>query len=533
MSAEEQAAQVIETDSDDEVEEEWIKQDPRKEYKSEQWYENIHNKRGLYGGKVTRNWGGKEEPYTKRLEYGPGGEELVRIVAGLQKGVRQIHGTQTLEGAKSWIERTGKKNWTALENDITGDEVLILDGRGNVKVVNGYTLETSDYPWRKAYYTQYPDKAQQIEHPYGQFKYDFTRYKQELDDEGNYNYELSMPKGFEDIRRKITTRNQFRQVFFTPTYKHFRVDINALKLDPMSKSQLSSRIFKFVYETLFEKPAILATKPNIKEIDFDTMPLDKYNKLSKTDTVKNHITKIIAEYLKDEAKQIILFVKCAHLIVCALVATCNMEFESSKEVYGIPIADLLNYQKMYDFVNNSKKITDEASTNVMSWQGKLNEKIEKAREDRMTKINANAEIRKAGIENYHALPMYNDEQYYSAKQNIWSGYAVPNYKRVVEQQPEEGQAQERPREGQAQPSPPSPPKDKRTSENSTRKQTTIGNAATQKVADSHGIPTTQSKNRTVLVDKLGAEITTPRSNKSRKMSAHQSANSSPDGHGKN
>ena len=96
--------------------------------------------------------------YTRKLEFGPGAQELTRIVACLGRGVKKLNGTQTLLGAQRWIAKyKPEQNWEAFEDDITGPngkpdglkEIVICDAKDNVRVVNGYTLCGSDYQWRK------------------------------------------------------------------------------------------------------------------------------------------------------------------------------------------------------------------------------------------------------------------------------------------------------------------------------------------------------------------------------------------------
>ena len=84
----------------------------------EQTFDKITHLRGRDLGKAKDSRG---REYTRLLEYGPGGEELMRIVAGLGKGVKKINGTQTLNGAMDWIDSHKKgQNWHAFEDDITG-----------------------------------------------------------------------------------------------------------------------------------------------------------------------------------------------------------------------------------------------------------------------------------------------------------------------------------------------------------------------------------------------------------------------------
>ncbi|KAI5496889.1 hypothetical protein TVAGG3_0806310, partial [Trichomonas vaginalis G3] len=105
----------------------------------------------------------KKGPYNRTMKVPDGMKELVHIVAGLQKDVKQMRNVLTLPEAQAYAKRHGP-NWEAREADITGpngkpdgiNEVFVTDGQGNIKVINGYKLTMSDYPKRKAYNERYP-----------------------------------------------------------------------------------------------------------------------------------------------------------------------------------------------------------------------------------------------------------------------------------------------------------------------------------------------------------------------------------------
>ena len=104
--------------------------------------------------------------------------ELVNIVAGLQKDVKRISACLTKLGAQDYIAKNKKNGWYAWEGDITGPggvpdgipEVLVSDSKGNIKIVNGYTLTKSTYPQRKLYRSMYPTAKERKDNPYIQFR---------------------------------------------------------------------------------------------------------------------------------------------------------------------------------------------------------------------------------------------------------------------------------------------------------------------------------------------------------------------------
>ncbi len=94
-----------------------------------------------------------------QYNYEPGMKELADIVAGLYKDVKLMKECSWLGGAQKFASK--RKGWTAEKADITGpsgipdgvDEILVRDKKGNIRVVNGYTLKSSKHALRHAYYS--------------------------------------------------------------------------------------------------------------------------------------------------------------------------------------------------------------------------------------------------------------------------------------------------------------------------------------------------------------------------------------------
>ena len=134
---------------------------------------------GIEGRALPSGTDKKGKIYGRSLSFQPGYKDLVNIVAGLQKDVKKINQCLTLEGAQAYVNAVDKNgnrirnNWTAHEEDITGPngkpdgikEVFVADAKGNLKVINGYSLEKTDYPLRKAYRTVYKTKEERKQHP--------------------------------------------------------------------------------------------------------------------------------------------------------------------------------------------------------------------------------------------------------------------------------------------------------------------------------------------------------------------------------
>ena len=94
--------------------------------------------------------------------FNPGMKEIGDIVAGLYKDVKLLKECSWLGGAQKYASK--RKGWTAAQEDILGprgvpdgvDEILIRDKKGNIRVINGYTLVPSKHAERQAYLSDVP-----------------------------------------------------------------------------------------------------------------------------------------------------------------------------------------------------------------------------------------------------------------------------------------------------------------------------------------------------------------------------------------
>ena len=83
--------------------------------------------------------------------------EFAKVVSGLYKAVKLMKECSWLTVAEKIPKK--HKGWTAVKEDITGptcipaffDEILVKDDKGNIRVINGYTLKPSKHAERQAY----------------------------------------------------------------------------------------------------------------------------------------------------------------------------------------------------------------------------------------------------------------------------------------------------------------------------------------------------------------------------------------------
>lgn len=91
--------------------------------------------------------------------FGSGVDDLARILLDAKKDVKFNKNLSTRDGALYWVEKKNKANpnnkpWSVSVTDINGDkipEIIIADGNGNIKYVNGWHLTESKTPLRAAH----------------------------------------------------------------------------------------------------------------------------------------------------------------------------------------------------------------------------------------------------------------------------------------------------------------------------------------------------------------------------------------------
>lgn len=208
----------------------------------------------------------KGQAYDRRVGYGPGMKELVQVVAGLQKDVKRLNNCLTLEGATAYAAKQGR-NWSAHEADITGpngkpdgiNEVFVTDGKGNVKVINGYELTKTTYPIRKLYRTVYKTKEDRKAKPFTEFTEDLSQISNsQRAEDGSPMYEidihdLSPDPQFANVRKGITPRNFFKQIVFDPQYQAQK---EALKqsFSPMQMAQIYNKALSAAFNECVRDP---------------------------------------------------------------------------------------------------------------------------------------------------------------------------------------------------------------------------------------------------------------------------------------
>ena len=165
--------------------------------------------------------------YQRQFHAKNGMSELLTIVAGLQKDMKRLENCLTLPDAQNWIQRNKKKNWQAHEMDITGPagvpdgipEVFITDSKGNLRVINGWTLTNSKFPYKKTYRETFRTRGARKANPYTVFRKGLMavdnqgNWKPVLDNNGNV--VLSAAGNLKAHNgKKPTARQFFNDVFF-------------------------------------------------------------------------------------------------------------------------------------------------------------------------------------------------------------------------------------------------------------------------------------------------------------------------------
>ena len=127
-----------------------------------------------------------------KLRGRPGMDDLFKLVSSKNAlDVTRKSAWIAEEPFKVWNEKDiknyGKQRYYGKLEDYDEDgfpiEYVIRRGgeNGPIVAVNGYTIKTSDYPWKQAYYNAYPTSEQRKETTYRQFIRD--KYGAEYDDD--------------------------------------------------------------------------------------------------------------------------------------------------------------------------------------------------------------------------------------------------------------------------------------------------------------------------------------------------------------
>jgi hypothetical protein len=182
-------------------------------------------------------------------QYGPGMEQLTDIVAGMYKDIKQIKKATTYDGAQELVDSHNKyiqdphKYWKAHELDITGaggkpdgiEEVFATDGKGNIKIINGFTLAKSHYPQRKAFYTKYPTPETRAEF-------------------AAKNGGMGGWKAFEDILNTVTFDNRTGQPVYKHSYGKIAGNHNEHEFAGLDTRQISARkFFRSIFNVIWNR----------------------------------------------------------------------------------------------------------------------------------------------------------------------------------------------------------------------------------------------------------------------------------------
>ena len=231
------------------------------------------------------------EAYNKQIQFQPGMEELVNVVAGLQKDIKRINQALTLDGARKYVEN--KPNWEAHEEDIVGPdgkpdgikEVFVTDSKGNVKIINGYSLGKSTYPIRKLHRTIYPTRQERVGHPINELK---TQLKEIVDFNPQTGPVMSHPiasypnitqnniNQFDSLFRDVSPREYFKQIFFAPTYNTYKIDGHLNGLTPMMQAQVYNKALSKSYNQLIRN--VILRDNNIEPSLTKKSSIDKFMK---------------------------------------------------------------------------------------------------------------------------------------------------------------------------------------------------------------------------------------------------------------
>ena len=251
----------------------------------------------------------KMDPTIDKIGFNPGYLELLDLVAGLQKDARRIQDCVTKAGAEEWLKKTKRKDWTVYEEDITGSvrgqpdgikEVLVCDKKGNLRVVNGWTIKKSDFPTRRAYRTAYTTQEQRKKYPWTSFKQDTRRVLPKVikDKDGNSHFryvnELSeVGDEFKNVQQAISPRNCYKAFVVKPVYDKYR---DAIKRKYPKEALKQAHLFNTLLRLGYQKDISF---PALREI-FNTLDLSTIEpkQIQKAERGRDYLQKCV-DYVKE------------------------------------------------------------------------------------------------------------------------------------------------------------------------------------------------------------------------------------------
>jgi len=96
-------------------------------------------------------------------------DSLINLVLNHKKELKKIPEAMHISTAKPWAEKRGLRAETHDLNQDGDPDVIVYDKAGNPLIINGYKPKNSDYYSRQMYTGAYPNKANRIVNPYGDF----------------------------------------------------------------------------------------------------------------------------------------------------------------------------------------------------------------------------------------------------------------------------------------------------------------------------------------------------------------------------
>ena len=263
------------------------------------------------------------QTYQRQITVPDGMKELVHIVAGLQKDVKQMKNVLTLPEAEAYAKRQGV-NWEAHEADITGPngkpdgvpEVFITDSKGNIKVINGYKLKASDYGKRKAYNTTYPMEFDKNGKPIKQYIGEgengaiysyrhepYSNFVEEMNSiipgqDGFPTYQHNLEGQFTTLQKPITPKKYFKTAIVDSYINGMNIK-EELKQNGVQPLQIARMISKVINDSFNELIKKRVYAENYK-LNYDQISDKDKRKIEKSNDFKNACFTIIHQIVNNE-----------------------------------------------------------------------------------------------------------------------------------------------------------------------------------------------------------------------------------------
>lgn len=282
--------------------------------------------------------------------------ELANLVVNMKRDIKKISDAQSFQGAQRVARKLGK-GYTAHDEDINNDgipDAVIRDKLGRPVVVDGYTTTKSSYPYRYAYFTDYPTAEQRRDVPYSEYLRNLNGAKYEdpqnpLKLTSSTTPELFQRAAANGYAKKVakdrTVYNVFTSDIIKPIFDQVQEELNI----KMNKALIS--VAAFCWNVLVLYPVmkmvygeqIIELLNQIKSGTAGASEKKKWNRLKAKKAVKDLATSTVTRiYYAPEDQKISTIKPAVQVALRIFMQKSGTTLEAQQQLYQYRAQELMN-----------------------------------------------------------------------------------------------------------------------------------------------------------------------------------------------